>query len=134
MSIFALLAIMTLGFASCQQKNQPTQPEEATIVGNWEVETMDFVEDTGHGTTSTETYPGQGLRIVFTKDNLCTMYDGGGIQQGTYSVSGTNLTIVINEPVNNVMRYTIQELTTSTLVLKSTEDEGVAIIYHCKKA
>ena len=139
LSVFVSLATMTLAFSSCQPKNQPddqtpSKPEEPTIVGNWEVVTMDMVSDTGHGTTSTETYPGQGLRLVFAKDNSCTIYDGAGIQQGTYSVSGTNLTVVINEPFNEVQRYTIQELTASTLVLKLPQNEGEAIVFHCKRS
>lgn len=131
--VLAFLATITFVFSSCQQKNQSNEPV-SEIVGNWEVMTMDFISDTGHGTTSTETYPGQGMRIIFKKDNLCTLYDGGGIQQGTFSLSGKNITVVINEPFNSVIRYVIQELNTSTLVLKSIEEGGNATVYHCSRS
>ena len=130
--IFALLAIMTLGVASCKQKDEPTnqttnqqttQPanqqtgtEEPTIVGTWEVIMIE--EHDKDGTGSTDSYAPED-DLTFNKDNSGVWNHEGTLYKFTYTLVGKSLIIKIEE--NIVYKFDIKELTKDVLVIRVTD-------------
>ncbi len=141
--IFALLAIMTLGVASCKQKDEPTnqttnqqttQPanqqtgtEEPTIVGTWEVILMqayyseeDVIENLEH----------ENIFFTFDKDNSGLMVQGGTSRTFTYTLASKRLIIKWND--GNAFLAEIKELTKDVLVLRQTDGDDWSEV-TCKR-
>lgn len=136
LSVLVLLATMTLGFSSCQQQNQPSQPtqtdptktedptqtEEPTIVGEWKV----LFQDMGDG----EIYPGQGMTFIFSKDNTIILSFADGIQKGTYTLVGKSLIIDWGD---GPTKATIKELTKNSLIFRAEMGGGEYIEFTCQR-
>lgn len=135
MGIFALLATMTFGIASCQLKNEPTnQPtngqtdkptneqtetDEPTIIGMWKYVLMERFDGED---TSIMSFDGEDDYFIFNKDNSGTMiWPNQQSYKFSYTLVGEKLILEYSEVDLGTMIYTIKELTKDVLVLKLTE-------------
>lgn len=126
-----LCAVLTLGFTACQKD------AEDLIIGSWEVVSSTLIMDDGTNVdTRTETL-GEGMQMVFTfnKDLSCeisgTWTNDGRAEsdalQGTYSISGDLLTMVLTVSWQDDEGEWHSDVETMTFTIKTLEKDDLVL-------
>ena len=124
LSIFALLATMTLGVASCQQKNQPETPQtedEPTLVGDWSCTTITHYEMEGGTEVVVQTVNVIDESTLF----LSLEKDGTGIMKA----EGDSVSFKWKKVGNQLMLYVENELLTTYEIKSLTKQQLILTTY-----
>jgi hypothetical protein len=116
--VILLLSAISIFLGGCKKDDNPVEDNTATFVGTWKLTNL-TATISGVPVSMTPTQAGYQMTIVSKSDNTFTMTTitsaGTTTNTGTWSISGTNLTLKYSDGTSSVFAFT---LSGTTLTIK----------------